>query len=242
MKLKFLPDSLLATLKRRIPDNLKKYGESDKAWLEAYVAATDLPGIAESGIEIENWPSLLDTSGEAIGDSEAAEKLHGCLRQLRPVQASDERLWAYLCHVEPFYTYVRARWLKEGGEQKETVIYRRFFFENRGLGGTAKNALARLWWCGYLTCEEGARDPYMYTKMLMKYADTPVGLLERCLGKNPDIVRHISRYVFDNATRWNDRSHTIQKLIRSINSAGGAIVLDALDDSALYGLCKRCVD
>jgi hypothetical protein len=242
MKLRFLPDSLLATLKRRIPENLKKYGESDKAWLEAYVAAADLPGLAESGIEIADWPLLINASGEHISDSDAAEKLHGCLRQLTPVQASDERLWAYLCHVEPFYGYVRARWLKGDREQKESVINRRFFFENRGLGGTAKNALARLWWCGYLTCEEGAKDPYMYTRMLMQYADTPVGLLERCLGKNPDIVRQVSRYVFENAMRWPDRSHTIQKVIRSINSAGGAMVLDALSDSALYGLCARCVD
>lgn len=240
MKLRFLPDSVLASLKRSISVNLRRYGERKDPWLEEYLAGTNLPDIAESGIEVTGWPSLIDSNGAPVSDADAAQRLHESLRHLTPVQAGDERLWVCLCHVEPFYEYVRARWLTEGDEQKETAVVRRFFFENRGLGGISRNALARLWWCGHLTCEEGADDPYRYTKMLMQYADTPVGLLERCLGKSPEIVKQISRYISDHANGWQDRSHAIQKLIRRVNAAGGALVLDALPGTSIYDVCRRC--
>lgn len=240
MNLRFLPDSLLAALKRKIPENLKRYADEENAWLENYIRGTKLPEPVESGIEIDDLPVLLLDDRKPVSDAEAAKRMHESLRQLTPVQASDERLWTFLCHTEPFYGYVRARWLKEGGELKEQVVGRRFFFQNKGIGGITRNALARLWWYGYLTHEDGAEDPYAYTKMLLEFQDTPVGLLERSLGKNPTVVKQISRYIHENAKGWNDRSHTIQGLIKNINSAGGAVVLDALNEAYMHQLCGRC--
>ena len=240
MNLNFLPDSLLAALKRNIPDNIQKYKTGDKEWLDEYVLAAKLPEPAQSGIEISDLPVLLLDNGNPVSDTDAATRVHECFRKLKPVQAGDERLWSYLCHCEPFYGYVRARWIKQDGELNEKAVLRRFFFENKGIGGITRNALARLWWYGYLTYEDGAPEPYMYTGMLLEFQDTPVGLLERSLGKNPEIVKHVSRYIYENAKDWSDRSRTIQKLIRNINEAGGAVVLDALGDAGLQKLCKRC--
>ena len=104
----------------------------------------------------------------------------------------------------------------------------------------SRNGLARLWWYGHLTCEEGDSDPYRYTRMLLEHSDTPVGLLERDLGKNPHIVKVVSRYIAENAKAWSDRSTSIKRLILNINTAGGAMVLDALGEPELYALCYRC--
>lgn len=240
MNLNFLPDSLLASLKRNIPDNLQKYNTADKMWLDEFVLSAKLPEPVQSGIEISDLPELQLGNGKPVSDTDAAIKMHECFRKLTPVQAADERLWTYLCHCEPFYGYVRARWLREDGELKEKAVLRRFFFENKGIGGLARNALARLWWSGYLTHEDSAPEPYLHTGMLLEYQDTPVGLLERSLGKNPEIVKRVSRYIHENSKDWSDRSHTIQKLIRNINAAGGAVVLDALNDGGLMHLCRRC--
>ncbi|BAV34772.1 hypothetical protein SCL_2495 [Sulfuricaulis limicola] len=240
MNLNFLPDSLLAALRRNIPDNIQKYKADDKAWLDEYVRSENLPDPAQSGIEITDLPALLLDNGKPVSDTDAATRVHECFRKLKPVQAADERLWSYLCHCEPLYGYVRARWIKQDGELNENAVLRRFFFESKGLRGLTRNALSRLWWYGYLTHEDGAAEPYLHTGMLLEYQDTPVGLLERSLGKNPEIVKRVSHYIHENAKDWSDRSHTIQKLIRNINAAGGAVVLDALNDANLKQLCRRC--
>jgi len=237
MNLKYMPDALIASLKHDFERITDRYSSSTP-WINDYAKEKGLPGLQETEIEVPEEISLLDEMDKALADTDAAVVVYSALKSLTPVQAGDERLWAGLCHSEPFYSYARARWWKEKSTAK--TLQRRFLLESRGVGGLSKNSISRLWWYGYLTVENSSDNPYLYTKMLLEYQDTPVGLLERNLGKNGLIVRQASKYICERASTWKDRSQAIQQFCKNINTAGGAIILDALDVEALYSLFKQC--
>jgi len=237
MKLKYMPDALLASLKHDLEELPSRYLES-VPWIDGYARQKGLPKLKETEIEISENIRLLDDTGKAVSDSEAATNVYRALKSLTPVQAGEERLWAGLCHTEPFYSYARVKWYRDNMNARR--VKRRFFLESRGVGGLSRNAVSRLWWYGYITHDESDDDPYAYTKMLLEYQDTPVGLLERNLGKNSFLVRQTAKYISRQASTWKDRSKAIQQLCRSLNIAGGAIVLDALDAESLHALLDKC--
>lgn len=104
--------------------------------------------------------------------------LYEAFKGLTALQASDERLWVYLAHVD-LYNYVRARWKvensivrtnKDGSSltQDESDIK---FILDHWFGGHSRHALASLWWSVYLTIDNDREDPYELTKFLFEHYD-----------------------------------------------------------------------
>ena len=233
MKIRYMPDALLAHMKNNLSNNIERYSMPD-VWVDDYAKENDLPGLYDLDITIKE--DLLDLSNYK-NDFLVSKNIYLAFKQVNPVQASDERLWAGLSHTEPFYSYTQKRWLKNN---KESMLKRRFFLESKGIGGLSRNSISRLWWFGYLTYDESQNDPFEYTEKLLKYQDTPVGLLERSLGKNPRIVKIVASYISEHGKNWKNISKSIQILIRNLNLAGGAVLLDSLTDDDLTELLNNC--
>jgi len=243
MKLHYLSDSLLASLKTDLPQNLPKYQEDKNHWLHHYSEAKGLKHPFETTIEVESFPELIKADGTALDDIDATMVLYQWLASLTPVQAREERLWTWLTHTVG-YEYVRVRWDSVTDKSKKdpvAIVTDRFFLHGRGVGAISRNALSRLWWFGYLTQDKSCEDPFRYTKALLSYQNIPVGLLERSLGKNPQIVKRVAMYVAENLDKWEDKDSSIKRLITNLNCAGGAVVLDALNAERMNTLLDQCV-
>ncbi len=136
---------------------------------------------------------MVDDSSQrsrAGGDLANAIAVYRWLPDLSPVQASDVRLWVWLCH-HVFQEYVRARW-PEGSPES---LRSHWFFKGRGLGALRRNALSRLWWAVHLTQNPVGQlpewgsvyqpsDPFEYTALLLERQDVYQALIERSFGSD----------------------------------------------------------
>ena len=130
----------------------------------------------------------------ARSDAGNAERLFRSLSHLKPVYATDRRLWAAMCHGQ-YWRYTR--WRFPGipdGDRAQTFIRSHWFVAGGGLGGLRRNAVARLWWAAYLTVAPWERDPaleflshpdrFHYTKILLSSQQVYQDVIERDFGSS----------------------------------------------------------
>ena len=170
-------------------------------------------------------------------DFENAVNLYESMK-LNRVQASDHRLWAYLCHG-PYYNYVKnrfrpnrdnkifdvRRFYEYDDKDKSTVINyirNRFFtaVDNRTL---RRNGVGFFWWAVELThtpwdrwngIEQNSKDKYYYTKCILKDTDRYQQIFERSIGKEPKIAFALLDTIIEN--NLNRKQHN--GLIKKVNS------------------------
>ena len=173
-------------------------------------------------------------------DGENALVLFRALPNLTLHQASDERLWTYLCHQES-PKYVSARWLTNRPEQVDDAIreIRNHFFAvgNRAL--IRDNGLSRLWWLGKIADDVAPDNPREFLAILLYRQDVRSALIERpAVSMNRRVLRLIYQEM---QNHWNNGGRLFQReAFRSwmiaLNRRGGVILLDALPDKALADL------
>lgn len=140
-------------------------------------------------------------------DFENARLLFEYYRHLTPIQASDPRLWGFLCH-RTHRRYVQERWsdleklltpnTDEALETAGRYVLEKWF-TGSGARSLRRNSLAGLWWPTYLTAmpSDGwsqdydflhADDEYCYTRMLFEKTDLQLNLLDRRTGWSRKIL------------------------------------------------------
>jgi hypothetical protein len=234
MKLQFFSGRFLARLREKAATNASKYG-ADSGWLDALAAGPTY--VHESGYVVDPPPTLVSaTEGNAQLDAENAQRVYSWLRNLTPSVAMEERLWAHLTHCV-FAQYMATRWPAEN----EGVVRRRYLFEGNSFAALARNGIARLWWAGYLTHDKTRSDPFELTKVLFMRQDIQVSLLERSIGKCPNVRTSVLEYFRDNSSRLSEGSfgRRIQLLLRELNLWGGVAILDAVPKSEIEIFLKR---
>lgn len=173
-------------------------------------------------------------------DGENALKVYSALSALTPHQASDERLWVYLCHqVCP--EYVAGRWLTNRPDNDERAVQevRNHFFAvgNRAL--IRDNGLSRLWWLGRIATEVAPQSPDEFLTILLHRQDVRSALIER---PSVSMNRRVLRVIYEEMRQhWTDGGRIFEREIfrswmRALNRRGGVILLDALPDNALADL------
>src|SRR5579884_4529338 len=127
-KLKFLKLSSLDRLRANVVANQKRYMQ-DESFLNDYFAGTSW--YVESNILIPDQIELeIPESKTELLDLENTRIVYSALKHLTPLQASDQRLWAYFTHVS-HWEYMRSRWPAEqyaGKERFKEVMNERYFF------------------------------------------------------------------------------------------------------------------
>lgn len=236
MNLPFLSREATDRLIRDIPANLAKYrtGQTDQL-----INDTDCRA---SRIEVSEPPSLTAAEGIATEDLNASRRIFQWLSDLTPVQASDERLWAYLTH-RIYSEYVHSRWgsALEGSTQPEQRVEDRWFFRGEGVATFVRNGLSRLWWFGYLTYDRELGDHFEFTAILLALQEIQVAMLERRFGRSQAVLRGILEILKRN-NRLDEvprRGEVIQGWAKDINTFGGAFVLDSIPQDRLLFVFQR---
>lgn len=177
------------------------------------------------------------------------------LRQLRPRDAADERVWTYLCHVD-CPSYVAGRWLRQRPRDDAIALsrVRNHFFAKGNRGIIRDNALSRLWWLGYIAHEVNPDDPAKFLRILLHRQDIRSALIER---PTVSMNRRVLRAVYLVMEEYWDlprsgRAHGameqssplfVREIFRDwmirLNRRGGVVLLDALPDVTLADLVRR---
>ena len=165
MKIHFLKEDSLVALKTNIPLHLKYYKNINNNWIYDYFEGNN--PFMEYQSELEEF-SLVADDADDLGkqDVKNAIALYSAMKSLSDTQATDERLWAGLCHGD-FWDYLHRRFNAENNEKiSEKDIKARYFFGQNKKRSLIVNPLSKLWWIGRLTYDKDRKDPFELTKYL----------------------------------------------------------------------------
>ena len=195
---------------------------------ESRLAAADLTSLTVNPVR----PSNTD-GGNAL-------TVYQGLSELTPHQASDERLWVYLCHQE-CPEYVAGRWLnaRPAEDAKAIQEIKNHFFAvgNRAL--IRDNGLSRLWWLGKVATDVAPEGPREFLDILLHRQDVRSALIERpSVSMNRQVLRVIYQEMQEH---WSNGGQLFERQVfrrwmRALNRRGGVVLLDALPDKALADL------
>jgi len=232
-KLKFLKQGSLDRLRMNIESNQKRYLQ-DAPFLNEYFGGVNW--FVESNIMIPASIQLqIPTSKSELLDLENTKIMYSALKHLTPVQASDQRLWAYFTHVS-HWEYMRARWPAEqyiGKGRLREVMHERYFFMSDRSRALLRNGMARLWWYGYCTYDETRSDPFELTGALLKKLDVAQNFAENAFGRNVDVIKSLLSVVLEHQFYERD---PVRDLARYINQIGGVTIIDAIPHDELRDL------
>jgi len=234
-----LPKKVCIMLQRCVAENASFYRDGT---IESKVdqLLNDATPLIETQFELD--PLLVldpptGNSGDSLGDAENAIRLHRAFSTLTPLQASDERLWVWLCHI-PFRDYVLQRHVGDlSGEKLVKKIRSRFFVDGGDSRALMRNALARLWWGASLTFDERAGDPYELTRILFFRQETVKNLLENNFGRSRRVLTTVLRFFDQKPEFFRDSGGTTKKVViglaKECNARGGFGLLDTMSDRRL---------
>ena len=190
-------------LQRTSSSRLEQYAKKDFSFLdETRTVPIEIEIVGEE-------PNLIIESGDKGSlDGKNAEKFFNAYQNINIDLAMDKNFWTYLAHNN-FRSYVLNRF----GSQKEGTIKERFFtqayFSDRRL---ERNAIARLWWAGYLTTNfdndpeleyffKDKKDPYFFTKILCDNQNLFVQALGHSFGRWKKILIATLQHTYNNRAK-----------------------------------------
>ena len=169
MKIHFLKEDALIALKTNVQANLANYRKPTNEWIYDYFQGED--PFMEANFECDDFQLLISSKNDGVSstDVQNARILYAALKNLTDTQATDERLWAGLCHYD-LWDYLGRRWKMEDNITTPQLIMSRYFvsYANGRKRGLTVNTLSKLWWIGRLTYDHHRADPFA----LLKYFET----------------------------------------------------------------------
>lgn len=192
---------------------------------------------------IESTPDLVNQL-DIDDDFKTAITLYEAFEKLEPIQASDERLWTYLSHVD-LYPYMTKRWsstYKRNAKNDKDYILEHWFLNSSAQSSLLRHALAGLWWSVYLSIDVNkGKNKYDLTKILFRQLDFPTRTLGTYkLGRHKEAVIGILEFIQENEdlfkTKFEDKTRFVTKYL---NVVGGVKPISYFDrDFFKNELCK----
>lgn len=234
MKLYFLKESALASLKKNIKKNTHNYKNKTNEWVYAFFDG-ETP-FAEFKYNVKDFE--LDVSSQNLSQSNInnIKILYENLKFLTDSQASDERLWAGLAHGQ-FWDYMQYRVSLQDKEITSDFVLFRFFLKHPSKKYYDFNFLARLWWIGRLTYDTTKQNPYELTEYLM----TSGFNIQYMLGCNFISNFKITRAVLSSCKDFESKffqinRHAFDCILAHLNLLGGKYVLDYFEEQEIYNI------
>lgn len=199
--------------------------------------------VRQAGVEIDSLKNNLviadASSNRNEYDAENSYIVFQALKNLMPHQATDERLWVYLCHTD-CKEYATNRWLSPTIPTDSRKVQREiahFFIPS---GSKARNlfrsnAVSRLWWMGYLANQIAPNDSKLFLEILLEKQDIAVQILTRSITQNRLLLSSIYEIMKDdwlNGKELFERS-VFRNWMSNIDIYGGVVLLDALSEKQL---------
>ena len=205
--------------------------------------------IRHADIQVEslkNKLSVEDLSNSSDSDLENALIVYRALKNLQPFHSSDSRLWTYLTHVE-CKQYVYDRWLRSNNmpnsEEAKLAKVRHFFCSSFGSKNRSseirflfrENAVARLWWLGYLAEQVSPEDPEQFLTIILHKRDVLNQIQTRSTTANRTLLRVIYEILAEDWEQDKQLFHrdVFRDWMGMMNLIGGVILLDTLSKKQL---------
>ena len=244
MRLKMFRDAALVKLKKDINKNIDKYKVDNSSWIANYFKENEIDEyLIDTNLEINEFTLI---NGDQKNDAENSKIIYNAMKNLLPIHAREEKIWTYLTHTIG-YDYMQSRWPMNNANNPESRVNSRYFFQgkSKNIIATAtvpyvRNGLSRLWWAGYIVYDETLENPYEYLNELFISQDLFVGLCERDIAKNKDVVTAVLKCV--RKYKINELSKNtilVRNILKQINLQAGLIVLDALSAEEIYKFVDR---
>lgn len=241
MKLYFMKKEALDILKSNLDVIYNMYfTETDNKWLWKVCGGDPFVEFKEIK-DFQLAPINSDLSKGEV-DFTNCKIIYQNLSFLTESQASDERLWAGLCH-SVFYDYLRKKWnydksTPKSGKEAASVIKSRFFFSGGIKSGIYRNTIAKCWWVGRNTYDPNNENPFEKLDIIgsndiaTKISDI---FYSNNFSFNPVILNGIIKALKnfqDENMQLSFREH-MRPSLQYLNAVGGGIVLDCLDEEEI---------
>lgn len=227
MRLMFLDQVAIDDLKVNYSEYRIHFTDETNEWFVKKF--TEKGWIKESKIQCRDF-SLNYDEDYNVSDRKNVEILYEALKDLKPANALDERLWAGMLFGQ-FWDFVKYRRAEELKSDDEREVLNSFLF----LRGTKRscfiNCLSRLWWTGFLLYDGKSDNHYAAVDLITESAyasnvmllsssnfmankELALGVMD-CISERKQKGEKIGRYHFVEANKY-------------LNCIGGITLLDTL--------------
>lgn len=238
MKARFLKSAALEDLRAAVPGNLEAYRTGDFSHI-----AADAAHWFEHDAEIDEAQlrDLRPSEGSTHYERENCKCIYLSMKAIKPYEARDERLWAYLTHVTTL-DYARSRWPIPDGVDEAIAHIRKHFFARDKRQVERDNAASRLWWMAHLCARVPTLGLDKALDALLFRSDVRANIIERPTSSQSAelfgaIVRRLASSL-DGQQALFDR-HVFRRFMREINSVGGVRLLDCLTASQIDSILDK---
>ena len=238
MILHYLTEDALIALKENVENNLIEYKNATNDWIYSYLGVKKENNhnvFREFKLRVDDFELRLPSDDErelSYIDLDNTITLFKAMMNLTEEQASDERLWAGLCHGD-FWSFMNGRLAKNtGGKYPVNNILSHYFLF--GIDGARRalftNTLSRYWWIGKLTMDSKRKDPFELTKYWASdFSTKTLILFSNNYMSNPNIVRGLISALLE---LGKEKGHGLNehdlyyKASRYLNVLGATRILD----------------
>lgn len=227
MKLMYLSQDAIDDIKLNFEDYKKHFTDLSNDWFMKIFKRKGW--IHESKIECADLKMCCEADFN-ISDRKNVEIVYEALKELTPVQAADERLWAGVLFCQ-LWDYVKYRRGKELKSEDEKDILNSFFFMRGTKRSCFMNCLSRLWWTGYLLYDGKSQNPYAAVDMICEsaYASNIILLSSNNFISNKELALGLLDCMIERKSNGEkiDRYHYVEAN-KYLNCIGGISLLDTM--------------
>lgn len=233
MKISFLKEECLFTLKGNIKENIPKYSQRDNEWVIDFFNGQS--PFVEFKYKIDDFQLLMNNERPEKTDLENIKRVYLNLDFLTETQATDERLWAGLTH-DKFWTYMQYRWPINKMNNPQINLKKQYFFGESKRRSLTFNGIAKLWWIGRYTYDERRENPFELTEYVCKdLATTSLYLFSSNFFSNDNIRMGMLSAIVDMEKKgYRVRRQEQNQLIKYFNILGGTYILDLFSEDEIY--------
>ena len=229
MKLHFLKYDALASLRANVEGNLEKYRLPVNDWIYEFFGEEEPFG--EFMTTVGDISLVCTEKEQGKADVQNVITLYSAMMNITDTQASDERLWAGMCHGD-MWEFLNKRWEASSSKKitKEDVLSRYFYGQGRRRS-LITNTLAKLWWVGRLTYDPDRKDPFELThyfeddfsrKTLILFSSNYMSSRPVALG----LLSALNDLERETASNGRERKLIYQEASKYLNILGGTMILD----------------
>ncbi|GAA0788111.1 DUF6339 family protein [Hathewaya limosa] len=233
MKLYFLKQDALDTLRGNLETNAKKYMNQTNDWIIDFFDRES--PFVEYKKEVDEFTLDMSSDKPNTTDLENVKRIYTAMKTLSETDASDERLWAGLAHGQ-LWEFMRYRWQYDKEIPIARNIETRYMFGYGIRASNYRNTLSKLWWVGRLTYDETRKNHFELTEVLKRDFTTRVNdlLYSNMYSANPMICRSfLSAIKFHEDRGASVNGDIFRKATQYLNVLGGTYILDYFDEDAL---------
>jgi hypothetical protein len=239
-RIRFLRHSALEKLRETVPDNLDAYRAAGFPHL---LLDHSLYFEGKFEIDTNSLSRLKFPEQGSLYDTENCQAAYAAMTALSPYEARDERVWVYLTHTY-LVEYARKRWPIPADNDVAIAHVRRHFFAKDHRQIERDNAGSRLWWMAHLCRRVKSLELRESLNVFLYRTDVRASMIERpTVSQSANLFSAVIaklRQSFEGKKKLFERA-SFRRLMREINSVGGARLLDAMSEEQIGALIDSIV-